>query len=130
MGPVGPAGADGAIGPAGPAGADGAVGPAGPIGPAGADGAAGPVGPSGTAGYEEIDGAETPLAPGTNTLTVPIPAGKVPTGGALAITNNDAAVMHSVGPDGAGNWTDEVVTPQAGGTGHAIVFVIDAPLVP
>jgi hypothetical protein len=111
----------GPIGPVGPAGADGAVGPVGPIGP---------VGPSGAAGYEEIDGAETPLAPGTNTLTVPIPVGKVPTGGALTITNNDAAAVHSAGPDGAGNWTDKVVTSQTGGTGHAIVFVIDAPPVP
>jgi len=61
------------------------------------------------------------------TLSVPIPVGKVPTGGAVSISGNPAASVNSDGPDGAGNWADQVVTSDIGGTGHAIVFVIDAP---
>jgi hypothetical protein len=85
------------------------------------------VGPSGTAGYEQIDGPVTPLSAGSNAITVPIPVGKVPTGGGLNVTGNDGTAIHNVGPDSSGNWHEDVQTPDNGGTAQAIVFVIDAP---
>lgn len=75
VGPVGPAGAAGAVGPrgpagqVGPAGPQGGVGPAGAPGPAGADGAAGPQGPAGIDGLagamgpQGIPGADGPVGP-------------------------------------------------------------------
>jgi len=64
---------------------------------------------------------------GTNVITVPIPAGKVPTGSANIVAGNESAFVNSFGPDGAGNWSESVIASSGGGTAQAIVFVIDAP---
>ncbi|CAJ63431.1 MULTISPECIES: hypothetical protein [Frankia] len=73
-----------------------------------------------------MNGPVTPIVAGTNIVSVAIPAGKVPVGGAEITAGNDSALINSFGPDGAGNWSDRILASSGGGTAQAIVFVIDA----
>lgn len=98
-GPVGVRGPRGAVGPQGAAGAQGAAGPQGATGAQGPQGIPGTTGAPGAdgglAGYEIVTG--TPVAIDGSAFNVPVsvtcPAGKLATGGGVAVGNPALGVV-------------------------------------